>query len=191
MMDPYLCFARQAEVSSSIKPIYLFTGVLTEVFFSVPGHGDFTPAHNGMWDPENKSITYWGTGDEKWNCTAEQDAAAYSIELLTREGAEKGGKFKVHGGMYSPKDVLEIYERIKGRQVVATRLGGLDDLKEEAFKARREGDVRECGKYIGLFYQLLTLEGRWTWEEDETVGRQFPHIRPASLEEWLRDRAEV
>lgn len=193
MMDPYLCFARQALLSSSVNPIYLFTGVLAEVFFSLPGHGDLTPANNGLWDPasDKKKILYRGDGDEVWNFTAERDAAAYSIELVTREGAERGGFFRVHSGMYSPLDVKAIYQQVRGREVEAWRLGSMLELRDAAFNARRMGDVSECWRYIGFFYQLFTVEGTWTWTENETVCDEFPGVERTSLRRWLEENPEV
>ncbi|KNB01508.1 hypothetical protein FOXG_04732 [Fusarium oxysporum f. sp. lycopersici 4287] len=39
--------------------------VLAEVLFSLPGHGDFSPANNGAWDPKGKAMEIWGTGKDK------------------------------------------------------------------------------------------------------------------------------
>ncbi|KAF2754680.1 hypothetical protein EJ05DRAFT_503632 [Pseudovirgaria hyperparasitica] len=64
--DAYISFRRHVELSSSIKPIYIFTGVLAEVLFSVDGHGDFSPRNHGVWDPVAKSIAMYGTGEETW-----------------------------------------------------------------------------------------------------------------------------
>lgn len=192
MMDPYICFAAQARLSSSIKPIYLFTGVLMEVFFSLPGHGDLTPANNGLWDPSpQKKIVYWGQGDEPWNFTTEQDAAAYSIELVTREKAAEGGCFKVHSGSYSPLEVKAIYERVRGVHVHAQRRGNVDKLRALALQERSNGNPVECWKYIGLFYQLLTLEGRWLYEEKDTVCDEYPGVNRTSLEQFLEQNPEI
>lgn len=60
--DPAIFFRNQVELTSAIKPIYFFTGVLAEVLFSLLGHGDFSPANNGVWDPERKTMDAWGTG---------------------------------------------------------------------------------------------------------------------------------
>lgn len=190
-MDSYICFARQALLSSNIKPIYLFTGVLTEVFFSLPGHGDLTPANNGLWDPNDKTIVYWGDGDEPWNFTNEQDAARYSIELISREDADRGGFFKVHSGMYSALAVKQIYEKVRGREVKAQRQGSTFELRKAALRARNLGTLRECWRYIGLFYQLFTLEGKWTWKENDTVCAELPRVERTSLEEWLKEHPEV
>lgn len=187
-MDNYLSFARQAELSSPIKPIYLFTGVLTEVFFSLPGHGDFSPGNNGIWDPKERKIVCWGTGAETWNFTTERDAASYSMDLISRDGAEDGGFFKVHSGIYTLKDVQAIYENVRACKITMQILGSAEDLEKAALNARLEGNARECWKYIGLFYQLLTLQRRWMWMEQETVAS---NVERTSLERWLQDHPEA
>lgn len=52
--DMYLPFRRMVEFTSEIRPIYILTGVLAEVLFSVPGHGDFSPSNKGVWEPTKK-----------------------------------------------------------------------------------------------------------------------------------------
>jgi hypothetical protein len=64
--DPIISFRRHADLSSSIRPIYIFSGVLAEVLFSVPCHGDFSPKNHGVWDPESNTIEIFGTGEEPW-----------------------------------------------------------------------------------------------------------------------------
>ncbi|KAK2686007.1 hypothetical protein QWA68_015050 [Fusarium oxysporum] len=81
--DACIAFYQQAKLTSTIKPIWLLTGGLTEVYFSVPGHGNFSPAYNGPWDPENKTVDIWGTGHEKWDLTTEKDAAEESKSHIT------------------------------------------------------------------------------------------------------------
>ncbi|KAL6407464.1 hypothetical protein AUP68_10296 [Ilyonectria robusta] len=88
--DACIAFYQQAKLTSSIKPIYILTGGLTEVYFSLPGHGNFSPAYNGPWDPEKKTLDIWGTGDETWNLTTEKDAAEFSAEVIQRDDAPEG-----------------------------------------------------------------------------------------------------
>ena len=76
--EPYMCFARQVELTSSIEPIYNFVGILAETLFSVPGHGTFAPEHHGVWDPERKEMQVYGSGHEIWHWTTERDAAEFT-----------------------------------------------------------------------------------------------------------------
>ncbi|KAH7190604.1 hypothetical protein BKA60DRAFT_664019 [Fusarium oxysporum] len=59
--DAYIAFRNQGELSSDVTPNSFFTRVLAEVLFSLPGHGDFSPANNGAWDPKRKAMEILGT----------------------------------------------------------------------------------------------------------------------------------
>ncbi|RSM12572.1 hypothetical protein CEP52_002356 [Fusarium oligoseptatum] len=106
--DVCIAFYQQAKLTSTIKPIWILTGGLTEVYFSIPGHGNFSPAYNGPWDPENKTVDIWGTGDETWDLTTEKDAADFSAEVIQRDDAPEGGFWELHSGAYSPKELARI-----------------------------------------------------------------------------------
>lgn len=64
--DPFVAFQRIVELSSTIKPLYMLTGVLAEVLFSVSGRADFSPRSGGPFDPVEKCFEYYGTGHEKY-----------------------------------------------------------------------------------------------------------------------------
>ncbi|KAM0335432.1 hypothetical protein ACHAQA_000478 [Verticillium albo-atrum] len=181
--DPGLCFRQQAQLSSKIKPIYIFTGALAEVFFSVPGHGTFSPAHNGVWDPENKSMDVWGTGDEKWDMTTERDAAEFAAVLLGREDATEGGFFTLCSFQYSPKEIAKIYEEVRGTKVAKKMKGSLEELRQKALTARSQGPYGEYFSYIGLFYQLYQLDGTIALGDldNERIG-----VKTTGLKEFLQ-----
>ncbi len=73
--NEYLSLNRHIELTSSIKPIFVFTGSFAETVFSVTGHGDFSPANRGIWDLQKKQVDLWDAGHEKWQWTFEHDAA--------------------------------------------------------------------------------------------------------------------
>ncbi|KAM0080225.1 hypothetical protein ACKRZS_007616 [Fusarium odoratissimum] len=80
--DAYIAFRNQVELSSDITPNYFLTRVLAEVLFSPPGHGDFSPANKGAWDPKRKAMGIWGT---------ERDAAEFTVAVIGRDYASEGG----------------------------------------------------------------------------------------------------
>lgn len=45
--DPFIAFHNHVDLTSEIRPIYILSGVFAEVFFAVPGHGDFSPKNHG------------------------------------------------------------------------------------------------------------------------------------------------
>lgn len=61
--DPYLSFHAQASISSAIKPLHIFTGILAEVFFGKNGNRGFTPTDDGIWDPAPEEHHHRGEAD--------------------------------------------------------------------------------------------------------------------------------
>ena len=66
--DPYLLFRRQVELAApNIKPIYILSGVLSEVFSGAPEYPHWTAKNHGAWNPNPdggkkgaKATEYWG-----------------------------------------------------------------------------------------------------------------------------------
>ncbi|KAF2671820.1 hypothetical protein BT63DRAFT_411166 [Microthyrium microscopicum] len=81
--DSYISFMTQARLSSSIKPLYAFIGILGQTFFAVPGAGALE-GDKALWQRlggEKRRINVIGTGEEKIDVATEADAAAFSIGL--------------------------------------------------------------------------------------------------------------
>jgi hypothetical protein len=56
------------------QPCHIFSVMLAGVFFGVDGRDGFTPRGGAVWDPREKRMEVWGSGDEEWNFTTEEDA---------------------------------------------------------------------------------------------------------------------
>ena len=120
-------------MSSTIEPIYIFIGFFAETFFSLPGHGIFNPSTHGVWDSNNGApkAEFWGTGDEKWQITTEQEAAEFTAALLCDQ-SRKPGVYRYCTWEYSIKQIAAIYERAKDVEVRLEHRGTLEDLKAVA-----------------------------------------------------------
>jgi nucleoside-diphosphate-sugar epimerase len=186
--DACIAFYQQAKLTSSIKPIWVLTGALAEVYFSLPGHGNFSPAYNGPWDPEKKTIDIWGTGDEVWDLTTEKDAAEFSVEVIQRDDAPAGGFWELHSGAYSPRDLARIYEEVRGVQIGLKYRGTLNDLRELAYKLRSEKPYNDYYSFIGLFYQLFQLDGTYSLKRIDNHRLQ---VKTTSMEEFLRQNPDI
>ncbi|PSN67482.1 NAD(P)-binding protein [Corynespora cassiicola Philippines] len=186
--DACIAFYQQAKLTSTIKPIYILCGALAEVYFSVPGHGNFSPAYNGPWDPEKKTIDIWGTGDEKWDLTTEKDAADFSVEVIQRDDAPEGGFWEVHSGAYSPRELAKIYKKIRGIEVAHNYRGSLDDLSELAYSLRSQKPYNNYYSFIGLFYQLFQLNGTYSLKN---LDNHKLNVKTTSMEDFLRQNPEI
>lgn len=181
--DPYISFRRQVEITSDIRPVYIFCGVLAEVLFSFPGHGDFSPANHGVWDPAAKTMEIWGTGDEKWQWTTERDAAEFAAEILQRDDAVDGGFWRVCSGSHTLREMASTYAKVKSTQVEVLMKGSVDELRARALEARAQGSPRSFWFYIGWFYQLHTVDQTWTLR---TLDNDRLDVAETSFEDFLR-----
>jgi hypothetical protein len=117
--DPYIAFHAQASISSSIKTLHILTGILAEVFFGSHTERGFTPADDGVWDPEPewsnntlRGMDIYGTGDEPWYFTTEEDAGEFSVEVVTGPDAENGGFVNLVSWVHSLREVAKIYQEV-------------------------------------------------------------------------------
>lgn len=187
--DPILSFHAQAELNSTIKPLYILCGAFAEVFFSSPGHGDFSPANHGIWDPEAKTMDVWGPEDQAvWQLTTERDAAELTAEIVGRDDAPEGGYWSVCSGEYSLKDIAAVYEKVRGVKVRKQYQGSVEELRVTALQARGRGSKKNFFEYIGYFYQLYTYDGTWTLKalDNDKLG-----VEVTSLERFLQENPSV
>ncbi|KAH8878790.1 hypothetical protein GQ53DRAFT_857494, partial [Thozetella sp. PMI_491] len=177
--DSIIAFCQQAKLTSTIKPIYMLIGGLTEVYFSLPGHGNFSPANNGPWDPDNRTVDIWGTGDETWDLTTEKDAAEFSAEVIQRDDAPAGGFWELRSGAYSPRELARIYKEVRGIDISLKYRGTLDDLRELAYSRRKQNPYNDYYSFICLFYQLFQLDGTYSLKN---LDNHKLHVKTTSME---------
>ena len=188
-LDPYISLRNQVELSSTIKPIYIYSGVLAETLFSLPGHGDFSPKNHGVWDPKLKKMEIWGhDGNQVWQWSTEKDAAEFAAALIQRDDAPEGGSVRICSGQHTLREIAEMYERVKGVKIDIQCKGTVEELRKTAFEARQKGSRKTFWEYIGWFYQLFTVDDSWTLKDlqNDRIG-----VKTTSLEEFLRNNPHV
>ncbi|KAF7522263.1 hypothetical protein PCG10_007564 [Penicillium crustosum] len=186
--DAYVSFRHQVEMTSDIKPIYVFNGIFAETLFSFADHGHFGPDQPNLWDPKEKRMKIWGTGHAVWYWTTEQDAAEFTAEILQRDDAVDGGFWNVCSGANSLIEIAEIYEQSQGRKVTLDIMGSVEDLRAKALSAREQGDKSHFERYIGWFYQLHAIDGTWTFPK---LDNDKLKAKTTSLEEFWANHPEI
>ncbi|KAK7961897.1 uncharacterized protein PG986_002722 [Apiospora aurea] len=83
--DSYIMFCNHARISSTIRPIYGFTGLTPQYTLTHPSAG--------VSEHDNLALNYFGDGDEQ-DITA-ADLAAYSIAAISDPHAADGGLYHV------------------------------------------------------------------------------------------------
>ncbi|KAH0834529.1 putative NAD dependent epimerase/dehydratase [Fonsecaea pedrosoi] len=188
--DLFLAFKRQLAMSSRIEPMYIFVGFLAETFFSLPGHGVFDPSTHGVWDPAAGSprAEYWGTGDEKWQITTEQDAADFTAALVC-DPSREGAVYKYCSWEYSIKQIAAIYQEEKGIPVKLNRLGSLQDLAVTAEKSQQELGLARFWEWMGYTYQICQLGGKTMMKALD--NKLYPDLKHTTLEDFLKQHPEI
>lgn len=167
--DAYIAFRRHVELTSSIKPVYVFTGIVGEFAVS-----ELVGIAHLKEEAHGKVMAYWGDGDAGWDFTYMEDAARFSIELLTTDKsvmAGNGGFFRIHSAEASAKDVAKAYEKVTGEKVKLKSLGGLEELKTRLEHARATTDLRRYFMFGNYYIQTANILGTWKLENPKVVGK--------------------
>ncbi|KAF7866866.1 hypothetical protein EAF04_005707 [Stromatinia cepivora] len=186
--DASVAFRHHAEMSSTIKPIYVFSGIFAETLFSTPGHGHVGPDMPLVWDSSTKTMGIWGTGHAIWYWSTEEDAAEFTAQIIQRSDAAKGGCWNVCSGAHSLLDIAKMYEQKRDVQVTLQTLGTVDDLREKALRARKEGKKIDYRLYTGWFYQLYAIDGTWVFPK---LDNDELKVKSTSLAEFLETHPEI
>lgn len=186
--DPYISFRRQVDMTSKIKPIYVFNGIFAETLFSFADHGHFGPDQPNLWNPVEKRMKIWGTGHTVWYWTTERDAAEFTAEIVQRDDAVQGGFWNVCSGAHSLLEIAQTYEQSQGKTVALDKMGTVEDLRAKALSAREQGDKKHFERYIGWFYQLHAIDGTWTFPK---LDNDKLEVKTTSLVEFWRNHPEI
>lgn len=195
--DPYIAFHAQASISSSIKTLHILTGILAEVFFGSHKERGFTPADDGVWDPEpqgsengSRAMDIYGSGNEPWYFTSEADAAAFSIEAVTGPDAEEGGFRNLVSWIHSLREVADIYQKVHPDcKVDITEKGSVEELEKKAIAGRGKWGRGKFWEYHRLFFQLFTVKG--VWNLGKLDNDKYPSVEALSLERFLADNPDI
>jgi nucleoside-diphosphate-sugar epimerase len=189
--DPLISFARQALLTSSIKPLYTFCGVLAMTLFGVPGAGSLE-GNNGLWirkkDGE-RIINVIGAGATLTPFSVEEDVADFSISLTTSSEAEKGGYFRFCSDEFSLLQLKATYEKVRGGQCSMNHVMDVETCKKMINQARAEamatGNLHEKFKDIlGLVYAVFLDEGSYNIQPVD--AEKFANVPRTTLEEYIR-----
>lgn len=173
----HIAFEHQAATTSSIRPVYIFSGLFADLLYTPYGPGGF---HEGK-------MRYWGDGDEdKYPWTTQEDAAEWTVDLLLYSPAViagEGGKFKFSGGVTTICELAAVREEFFGGEVEVERVGSMEDLERKLEGMRREGG-RE--RYVEWMPEAAAvLAGKGLWENRDVV--MLKEFREATtLKKYLR-----
>ncbi|KAK7425051.1 hypothetical protein QQZ08_008327 [Neonectria magnoliae] len=186
--DPHIAFEQQAAMTSTINPVYLFTGIFSDLLLTHYGPGSFTS--NGG----KAKFKYWADGNlRKLSWSAQDDVAAWTVEVLINgEGVQegKGGFFRFRSGEVTIDSLADAYKRITGNEVEVTRTGELEDLERNVARLRLEHGRAKYLEYLPQTFALITTKGGWEMQAEELTV--LDHVKkPRTLEECLKEHLKV
>lgn len=190
--DNNITFANHAELTSSLKPIHVFTGALGEVLFSAPGRVDFRPSNNGAWDSAARVAAIWGDEHKPWRWTSEADAAEFTAAIvsLPPDHALAHKQFwNVASGVDSLAEIARVYAEVRGGAAVELRrMGSVEELRAKALAARAQGSRNRWWEYIMWFYILYAVDGTWDVEVENDL---VPGVEATGLRRFLEGNPEL
>lgn len=167
----HLAFEDQIATTSTIRPVYILTGIFTDLLFTAYGPGGFDISG------DRPRMRYWGNENtnSKWPWSTQDDAASRTIDILLHgDGVQagKGGFFKIRSGVTTIEELAAVQEKVFGVKVDVTRAGSVDDLEKELARLRKEKGRIRYGEYMSEAAALIASKGLWE-NKDITVLDQF------------------
>ena len=144
--DAMISFARQAMLTSSIKPLYVFCGVLAMTLFGAPGAGSLE-GNASLWNRKESGervINVVGAGATQTPFSTEDDVADFSIALTTSENAEQGGYFRFCSDEFSIQSLKAVYEKVREAECSINHVMDVESCKKMIKQAR--DDAVEAGR---------------------------------------------
>ncbi|KAH7141144.1 hypothetical protein EDB81DRAFT_870318 [Dactylonectria macrodidyma] len=158
---------------ANVSGVHVLVGGLTETFWS-----EFSL----IFDANTQTITYWGTGNEKWDLTTYETAAAYTAALAVDKNAS--GVFRFRGDCKSVFEIKEIYEKIYQSPLHLKRLGCLDELYSTVKDEFKKDSNNVMAWAPGCFaYWCTNGVARLG---DNLDNKKYPNIAPVSMEGFLK-----
>lgn len=188
--DAMICFARQALLTSPIKPLYTFCGVLAKTLFGVPGAGSLE-GDASLWvrkEGGERVINLIGAGKTPTPFSTEEDVAEFTVALTTSDGAENGGYFRFCSDLFSILDLKETYEQLRGSKChinhvmdVATCKQMIKQTRDDAIRNRELH--KRFKNIVGLVYAVFLDEGCYNIEPVD--AEKFPDVPRTTLKEYI------
>ncbi|KAM5346052.1 hypothetical protein ACJ41O_009057 [Fusarium nematophilum] len=115
---------------------YLETKKLRGVHMLIGGFIETWLGYSRIVDPQTHTISYWGTGNEIWDLTSYDDAAAYTAEAVVDKSAV--GYLKFIGDRITPLEFANVYERVVGIKPKLVNHGTLEDLHKKMNEEKKK-----------------------------------------------------
>lgn len=169
-------------MSSSIKPIYGFTGVILEyMIYHAPGGNPINKA--------DKTLSFFGTGDEVTIYCSVEDLSAYTIQAISEPNAAEGGIYNVESFRCSNRELAAMYEEVRGVKLELKCFGSVEDLDKMLEHARATIPRTRFMEYNAMAFGTHFIRGSLNF--DAVDSSRWSHIKQTGLKEWLEKNPDA
>ncbi|TVY44526.1 hypothetical protein LSUB1_G002921 [Lachnellula subtilissima] len=177
----HIAFEHQIATTSSIRPVYVFTGLFADLLYTPYGPGGFDT------HAEKPRMRYWGDDGATniWPWSTQADAAEYTIDILLHgKGVQagEGGFFRIRSGTTTVRELAAVYEKVHGTAVHVTREGSVEELEAELARLRRQKGRKGYIEYMWEAAAVVASRGLW---ENPNITLLDQFRKPTSLEEYF------
>lgn len=130
-----------------------------------------------------KNFEYWGDADQKYQITTYEDAARFTAYAVSSEDLD--GYLVVAGYDLSVNDLVAVYNKVKGTNIIPRRLGSLEDLKVKT------EELETKGGFEAILLKLLTFFWNEKSQFDKVDTNKFPEFKVTPVEEFLVQRHDI
>ncbi|GFF57173.1 elongation factor 1-gamma [Aspergillus udagawae] len=158
--------------SKNVAGVHILTGGLMETFWS-----EFF----GCWDRNTQSLSFWGTGEEKWDLTTYETAAAYTAAAALDKSAV--GVLRFRGDRKNMLEIKEIFNEVYHAPVHLVALGSVKELYKEVQELFNNnlGDVMRWAPKC-FAYWCIQPEAHLG---DALDNDRYPNVQPTDLKRFF------
>ncbi|GKZ33162.1 hypothetical protein AbraIFM66950_002948 [Aspergillus brasiliensis] len=111
----------------TVAGVHILTGGLMETFWS-----EFF----GCWDRTTRSLSFWGTGEETWDLTTYETAAAYTAAVALDKSAV--GVLRFRGDRKTIIEIKDSFDKVYSVPLNLVNLGSIEELYATVLDSFRE-----------------------------------------------------
>ncbi|EXJ95695.1 hypothetical protein A1O1_00818 [Capronia coronata CBS 617.96] len=171
--DPMIHVKAHLDAKKNIKGVHILTGGFLEVLFS--------PVF-GVWDPQNTTFRYWGTGNEVWEGTTYKNSAEYTAAVCLDSAAV--GVLRFLGACSTTHEIAATYEKVYGIKPKTECLGSLEELYEQMHRLRKN-EPENVYSYMFKFYTYYLLSGRVSVGPN-LDNDKYPQVKVVTFEDLFK-----
>ena len=158
--------------SSQIDYTLILNGCFTEVLF-----GSFL----NVFDLTAGTLNYWGDGNTPFDTTTTNDTAKFIAEAIA-DPTMANKALQIAGDIITMKQLLETYQNVTGKTLIANQLGSVEELT--AWIEKTKAVANSPYEYLPQQYLFTMVSGKG--KLDNIANSQYPQIAVSSVGEYIR-----